>query len=187
MKQTELKKIELAVQTILETVGEDIKRPGLKETPARVARMYAEIFASVKQTEFTDYKMFKTDSENDLVIVKEIPFYSMCEHHLLPFWGTVSVGYVPKAGQIIGLSKIARLVDYVAKRPSVQERLTSQIVTELDKILRPGGIAVEVKARHMCMEMRGIQKTGSETVTAAFSGGLKNAVAKSEFQQRLAL
>ncbi|KRK40256.1 GTP cyclohydrolase I FolE [Loigolactobacillus bifermentans] len=179
--------IEAAVRTILTAIGEDPDRPGLQETPARVARMYAEVFSSVQQPQFTNYKLFPTESQDDLVLVKDIPFYSMCEHHLLPFFGHVHVAYVPQHKQIIGLSKIARLVDYCAKRPNVQERLTSAIADELQTILDPAGIAVEVQARHMCMEMRGIQKTGSQTVTASFRGTLNNAEAKAEFQRRVQL
>lgn len=166
------KKIETAVTMILEALGEDPQREGLQETPARVAKMYAEVFAGLgkRPEDFTNYKVFHVDEAPELVVVQEIPFYSMCEHHLLPFFGTVSVGYVPQAGRVIGLSKIPRLVDFVTHRPGMQERVTTDLVTELQRLLDPAGIAVTVAARHLCMEMRGVTKTGQFTYTAKYTG-----------------
>ncbi|WP_125709053.1 GTP cyclohydrolase I FolE [Companilactobacillus zhongbaensis] len=179
--------IEDSVRNILKAVGDDPNRAGLVETPKRVAKMYSEIFSSLEDPEFTDSKIFQTDSlvDGENVIVKDIPFYSMCEHHLLPFFGTVTVGYEPKDGKIIGLSKIPRLVDFVAKKPNVQENITSQIGTKLSELLDPQGVAVIVTARHMCVEMRGVQKTNSKTTTTFYNGVFKDQAKKMEFLQEL--
>lgn len=167
--------IETSIRHILTAVGENPDRAGLKETPARVARMYEEIFTSLEKKSFDDGKVFEADkSVNDeIVTVKHVPFYSMCEHHLLPFFGTVSVGYIPQNGKIIGLSKIPRLIEYMAAKPSVQEEITSQIGKEMTKILAPQGVAVVITARHMCVEMRGIKKLNSQTTTSYYDGIFK--------------
>ncbi|KIS02708.1 GTP cyclohydrolase I FolE [Paucilactobacillus wasatchensis] len=171
------KKIENAVKEILMAIGEDPAREGLMETPARVAKMYGEVFASLDESpEFDDYKVFHVEEDPGMVLVQQIPFYSMCEHHLLPFFGTANVAYVPRDGQIMGLSKIPRLVDFVAKRPGVQERITTQIAAQMKRILQPKGIAVSLSARHMCMEMRGISKSGLFTYTSKFDGVFKSDV-----------
>ncbi len=179
--------IETSVKNILKAVGDDPNREGLQETPARVARMYAEVFSSLETDKFTDSKIFQTTDlvNGEDVIVKDIPFYSMCEHHLLPFFGTVTVGYEPQDGKIIGLSKIPRLVDYVAKKPNVQENITSEIGTTLNEILAPQGVAVIVTARHMCVEKRGVSKTNSKTTTTLYSGVFKDKDKKLEFLQEL--
>lgn len=179
--------IEDSVKNILKAVGDDPNRAGLIETPERVARMYAEIFGSLEKKQFTDSKIFQTSEvvNGETVMVKDIPFYSMCEHHLLPFFGTVTVGYEPNNGKIIGLSKIPRLVDYVARKPNVQENITSQIGTELNQLLSPQGVAVIVTARHMCVEMRGVQKTNSKTTTTFYSGVFKDRDKKMEFLQEI--
>lgn len=180
-------KIEHAVREILSAVGEDPDRPGLVETPARVARMYAEVFATKTAAPFDNYKLFKVENPTEMVLLKDIPFYSMCEHHLLPFFGTVQVAYVPQHDQVIGLSKIPRLVDYCAQQPNVQERLTVSIATELQCILDPAGIAVSITARHMCMEMRGVSKPGVQTESSYYSGQFKTDIElKREFLQRIA-
>lgn len=177
--------IEVAVRQILTAVGEDPDRAGLVETPGRVARAYQELFSSLSKDEFTDYKLFHEETNADMVVVAQIPFYSMCEHHLLPFFGHVNVGYIPTNGTIIGLSKIPRLVDFVSRKPTVQENITTAISAELDKILAPAGIAVSVTARHMCMEMRGVNKTGSVTQTATYTGAFKDDTAlRQEFLMR---
>lgn len=176
--------IEFAVKTILYAIGENPNREGLKETPKRVAKMYFEIFESVVKTdteimqEFA--KFFKDDDDGDddvdkfgdMVIVKNIPFYSMCEHHLVPFFGKAHVGYIPK-DKVIGISKIARLVDAISKRPQLQERITNLIAEILDELLDPIGVMVVLEAQHMCMTMRGIKKPGSVTVTSAARGAFK--------------
>jgi GTP cyclohydrolase I len=165
-------KIEEAVTAILTEVGDDPTREGLIETPRRVAQMYEEILSSQGQDEFTDYKIFNTDQSqhSQMILMNDIPFYSMCEHHMLPFFGTVQVAYIPDQGKIIGLSKIPRLVDFVSKRLSVQENITRDIALTLENILAPQGVAVVVDARHMCVEMRGVRKNNSSTRTAFYSG-----------------
>ncbi len=180
------KKIEQAVKMILEAVGEDPDRDGLVETPGRVARMYSEVFSSVNAPAFDNYKLFPVDETTEMVLIKDISFYSMCEHHLLPFFGTVDVAYIPNHQRVMGLSKIPRLIDYCAKRPNVQERMTVNIAKELTRILDPQGIAVSVSARHMCMEMRGVEKTGSQTETSYYTGAFKtDHELKQEFLQRI--
>ena len=163
-------KIENAVKDILEAIGEDPNREGLIETPKRVAAMYEEIFAGIDQDPRDLAKIFHESYHEEMVVVKNIPLYSMCEHHLLPFVGEAGIVYIPKQGQIIGLSKIARIVDCVAKRPQLQERLTSEIADTLVDVLDPLGVAVVVEAEHLCMTMRGIKKPGSKTVTSALRG-----------------
>ncbi|MGF2383865.1 GTP cyclohydrolase I FolE [Lentilactobacillus otakiensis] len=163
--------IKTSIRKLLTTIGEDPDRSGLKETPDRVARMYGEIFSSVGIEDFQDYKLFDEPiKDSKMIMIKSIPFYSMCEHHMMPFWGTVNVGYLPKDGKIIGLSKIPRLVDFVSHKLSLQEKITDDVLSQMDKILSPQGVAVVVDARHMCVEMRGVKKTGSVTRTTKFSG-----------------
>ncbi|GFH40525.1 GTP cyclohydrolase I FolE [Lactococcus insecticola] len=176
--------LKAGTRDLLAAIGDDPARDGLLETPDRVAKAYAEIFASTGQTHFDNYKLFPTDQDTDMVVVSGIPFYSMCEHHLLPFKGRVSVGYVPD-GEIIGLSKIPRLVDWAARRPSVQENLTALISSELERITHPKGVAVLVEAEHMCMEMRGINQPGTITRTSLYKGSLKtDALLRQEFSLR---
>ncbi len=164
-------KIEAAVREILTAIGEDPDRDGLLDTPARVARMYAEITSGLHEDpEEHLYKVFDVDHD-EMIMVRDIPLYSMCEHHLLPFYGTAHVAYIPKAGgRITGLSKIARLVDGFARRPQVQERLTRQVADAVQNALDPAGVLVVVEAEHMCMSMRGVRKPGSSTVTSAVYG-----------------
>ena len=159
-----------AVRTILRGIGENVDREGLRDTPQRVARMYAEVFGgltvdpvSVVSTVFDD------ENHEEMVMVKDIPFYSMCEHHLIPFHGQAHVAYLPK-GRLTGLSKLARLVEAFAKRPQLQERLTTQIADTLMEALDPYGVLVVVEAEHLCMSMRGVKKPGSVTVTSAVRG-----------------
>ncbi|KRL66932.1 GTP cyclohydrolase I FolE [Companilactobacillus versmoldensis] len=179
--------IEQSVKNILKAVGDDPDRSGLKETPARVAKMYAEVFSSLEEPNFDDIKIFQEDTavDGENVIVRNIPFYSMCEHHLLPFFGEITVGYVPKGGRIIGLSKIPRLVNYVAAKPNVQENITSELGRKLEKLLAPQGVAVIVTARHMCIEMRGVKKTDSKTTTSYYSGVFKDPTHKMAFLQEI--
>ena len=148
-------KIMTAVRDILIAVGEDPDRPGLQETPKRVANMYEEIFAGLKQDPSKHLKFFDEKSNDEMVIVRDIPCYSMCEHHLLPFFGKAHIAYIPNDNKIIGLSKLARIVDNFAKRPQVQERLTDDIADFLNDEMKPKGIAVIIEAEHMCMTMRG--------------------------------
>lgn len=163
-------KIETAVRMILEAIGEDPDREGLRDTPARVARMYREIFCGLwEDPEVHLEKTFSEDHE-EMVIVKDIPLYSMCEHHLLPFYGKAHVAYIPREGNVTGLSKLARVVEGFAKRPQLQERLTSQIADTIMRRLNAKGVLVVLEAEHMCMTFRGVRKPGSKTVTSAVRG-----------------
>lgn len=163
-------RIQNAVRKILIAVGEDPDREGLLETPKRVANMYEEIFAGLTEDPKQHIKLFNEQSNDEMVIVKDIPFYSMCEHHLLPFFGKAHIGYIPSDNKIIGLSKLARIVDNFAKKPQVQERLTSDIADFLNDNLQPKGVAVIMEAEHMCMTMRGARAAGSKTQTSALRG-----------------
>ena len=163
-------RIQNAVREILIAVGEDPDREGLLETPKRVANMYEEIFAGLTEDPKQHIKLFNEQSNDEMVIVKDIPFYSMCEHHLLPFFGKAHIGYIPSDNKIIGLSKLARIVDNFAKKPQVQERLTSDIADFLNDNLQPKGFAVIMEAEHMCMTMRGARAAGSKTQTSALRG-----------------
>lgn len=163
-------RIQNAVREILIAVGEDPDREGLLETPKRVANMYEEIFAGLTEDPKQHIKLFNEQSNDEMVIVKDIPFYSMCEHHLLPFFGKAHIGYIPSDNKIIGLSKLARIVDNFAKKPQVQERLTSDITDFLNDNLQPKGVAVIMEAEHMCMTMRGARAAGSKTQTSALRG-----------------
>ena len=166
-------KIEKAVREILIAVGEDPNRAGLKETPRRVAKMYEEMFAGLSQDPRQHLKLFDEKSNDEMVIVRDIPFSSMCEHHLLPFVGKAHIAYIPSNNKIIGLSKLARIVDNFAKRPQVQERLTSDIADFLEENLSPKGVAVIVEAEHTCMNIRGAKASGSSTMTSALRGIMK--------------
>lgn len=164
-------KIEQGVRLILEGVGENPDREGLLETPARVARMYEEVFAGMTQDPAEHFKVTFDEHCEEMVLVRDISFYSMCEHHLVPFFGQAHVAYIPgKDGRVCGLSKLARLVEVYAKRPQVQERLTGQIADTLMEQLSPQGVIVVLEAEHMCMSMRGVKKPGSKTVTSAVRG-----------------
>ena len=165
------KRIENAVREILYAIGENPDREGLIGTPNRIARMYEEIFSGLQEDPNKHLEIFfQEEKHEELVLVKDIPFYSMCEHHLVPFFGKAHVGYLPKGGRLTGLSKLARVVDTVAKRPQLQERLTATIADSLVETLKPYGVIVVVEAEHMCMTMRGIKKPGSKTITSAVRG-----------------
>ena len=167
----DMEKIERAVRDILEAVGEDPRREGLEETPSRVARMYAEIFSGLSADPLDHLNFFQEERKHDeLVFVKDIPLYSVCEHHLLPFIGRAHIAYIPRDGKIIGLSKFSRIVDCFARRPQVQERLTGQIADFLDENLSPRGVAVFIEAEHLCMTMRGARAAGARTQTSALRG-----------------
>ncbi|WP_414697754.1 GTP cyclohydrolase I FolE [Peptacetobacter sp. AB845] len=164
-------KIKRAVRDILEAIGEDPDREGLKETPNRVARMYEEIFCGIFQDPREHLKVtFPEESHEEMVIVKDIPFYSCCEHHLVPFFGKAHVVYIPKGGRLTGLSKLARVVETIAKRPQLQERIAKETADIIMEELRPYGVMVVIEAEHMCMTMRGVKKPGSKTVTSAVRG-----------------
>lgn len=164
-------KIKRAVRDILEAIGEDPDREGLKETPDRVARMYEEIFCGIFQDPREHLKVtFPEESHEEMVIVKDIPFYSCCEHHLVPFFGKAHVVYIPKGGRLTGLSKLARVVETIARRPQLQERIAKETADIIMEELRPYGVMVVIEAEHMCMTMRGVKKPGSKTVTSAVRG-----------------
>jgi GTP cyclohydrolase IA len=171
-----------AVRELLLAVGEDPDRPGLKDTPARVARAYVETFAGLGQDPSEVLATTFDEDHDELVLVKDIPMYSTCEHHLVPFHGVAHIGYIPGMdGRVTGLSKLARLVEVYARRPQVQERMTSQIADALDEVLKPRGVLVIIEAEHLCMAMRGIRKPGSTTVTSAVRGIFRdNAATRSE-------
>nr|WP_255356802.1 GTP cyclohydrolase I FolE [Cellulomonas sp. B6] len=177
----------LAVRELLLAVGEDPDREGLQETPARVARAYREIFAGLTM-DARDVLTTTFDlGHEEMVLVKDIEVYSTCEHHLVPFHGVAHVGYIPGAdGRITGLSKLARLVDVYARRPQVQERLTSQVADALVEVLNPKGVLVVVECEHLCMSMRGVRKPGSRTVTSAVRGQMRDVATRAEAMSLLA-
>jgi GTP cyclohydrolase I len=164
-------KVEQGIRLILEGIGEDPDRGGLRETPSRVARMYREVFAGIARDASELVTVVEGADHDEMIMVRDIPLFSMCEHHLIPFSGRAHVAYIPNRNQeITGLSKIARVVDLLAKRPQVQERLTTEIAEALDRALSPRGVFVVIEAEHLCMTMRGIKKPGSVTVTSAVRG-----------------
>ncbi len=171
-------RIARAVREILEAIGEDPERDGLVDTPTRVARMYAEIFSGLREAPEEYLQVTFEAGHDEMIMVRDIPMYSCCEHHLLPWVGKAHVAYIPNDdGRVTGLSKLARLVDAYAKRPQVQERLTSQVADEIDRTLLPKGVMVVIEAEHLCMSMRGVRKPGSTTVTSAVRGLFRTSVA----------
>ncbi|HOJ30626.1 MAG TPA: GTP cyclohydrolase I FolE [bacterium] len=162
--------IEKSIKNIIKAIGDDPSRKGLKDTPKRVARMYCDIFSGIHTNPEEILGKVFHEQYNELVLLKEIPLYSMCEHHLLPFFGHAHIAYLPDGKRIVGISKLARLVDVYAKRPQVQERLTNQIVDTIMKVLQPQGAMVVIEAEHMCMIMRGVKKPGTKIVTSAMRG-----------------
>ncbi len=172
---------ERAIRELLLAVGEDPDRDGLRETPARVARMYREVFAGMRQTPEDVLTTTFEVAHDELVVVRDIELWSHCEHHLVPFFGRVHVGYIPAdGGRITGLSKLARLVDVYARRPQVQERLTAQIADALQRVLQPQGTIVVVEAEHLCMSMRGVAKPGAKTLTSSVRGQLRDPATRAE-------
>ena len=162
-------KIKQAVLSIIKAIGEDPTREGLIDTPRRIAEMYADIFSGLEKDPRDELIVGFDEGHHEMVIIKDIPFYSMCEHHFLPFFGLVHVGYIPK-GRIAGASKVARAVDILAKRAQLQERLTTQIAEAMVEALKPNGVGVVIEAEHMCMTMRGVKKPRSKIVTSAMRG-----------------
>lgn len=169
----DLKRIEAAVKEILLAIGEDPDREGLVETPARVARMYEEIFSGLSADPKQFLKTFHT-GHDEMVVVRDIPLYSMCEHHLLPFVGKAHIAYIPSDGVVIGLSKLARIVDCFARRPQLQERLTANVADFLAEELHARGVAVVIEAEHLCMTMRGVRASGALTCTSALRGTMRS-------------
>lgn len=167
----DLAKIEAGVRMILEGIGEDPDRPGLQGTPRRVALMYEEICAGLHTDSRQFLQVIPAETHDEMVIVKDIPLNSICEHHLLPFTGVAHIAYIPRQGRIVGLSKLARVADMMARKPNIQERLTTEIADLLYDELGATGVMVVIEAEHMCIEMRGIKKPGSKTITSALRGG----------------
>ncbi len=164
-------KLETAIKMILEAVGENPEREGLKDTPKRVAKMYKEVFGGLHEDPKDHLKTcFYEDQHDEIVLVKDIALYSMCEHHLLPFYGKAHIAYIPAGGRIVGLSKLVRVVESLARRPQLQERLTSTVADVIMEVLKPKGVVVVVQAEHLCMSIRGVKKPGSTTVTSAVRG-----------------
>lgn len=176
-KKLSLEKIEKGVKFLLEGIGEDPKRAGLKGTPKRVAHMFSEILGGVREDPVKHLRVIQEEKHDEMVLIRNIPLYSMCEHHLLPFAGVAHVAYIPKGGRIVGLSKIARVVDILSRRLQIQERLTKQIADLINQHLKPLGVMVVIEAEHMCMSMRGAKKPKSLTVTSAVRGSFRTSSA----------
>lgn len=166
----DIKKIEQGVRLILEGIGENPDRPGIKQTPLRVAKMYEELFAGLATPTEQILKPIEGESHDEIVLLKDIPFYSICEHHLLPFVGKAHIAYIPNAGKIVGIGGLARALEILAKRPQVQERLTAQLADMIMEKLKPMGAMVIIDAEHLCLSMRGLRKPGASTVTSAVRG-----------------
>ncbi len=176
-------KIRSAVTSIIEAIGEDPAREGLVDTPKRVAEMYAELFAGLGMDPKAELTVGYELGHREMVVVRDIPFYSMCEHHLLPFYGVAHIGYIPDvSGRVVGLSKLARVVEIIASRPQIQERMTTEIADTIMDGLKPSGVAVVVQGEHMCMIMRGVKKPGSNIITSAIRGSFRSkAESRTEF------
>ena len=176
-------KIKLAATSIIEAIGEDPSRESLRDTPQRIAEMYAELFSGTDIDPKTELTVGFEEEHHEMIILRDIPFYSMCEHHLLPFYGVVHVGYIPSEdGKVVGVSKLARVVEVCARRPQLQERMTRQIADAIFEALHPDGIAVVVRAEHLCMTMRGIEKPGANVITSAIRGTFRSRIAtRAEF------
>src|SRR5690349_20739136 len=170
MSEINRTQIEDAVRLILEAIGEEPNREGLLDTPKRVAKMYEEVFSGLTEDPMQHFETIFSEDHEELVLVKDIPFFSMCEHHLVPFYGKAHVAYIPSNGRVTGLSKLARVVETVARQPQLQERITATVADTLVNKLEPKGVAVIVEAEHMCMTMRGVKKPGASTITTAVRG-----------------
>lgn len=180
--QMNKRKIEKAVKMILEAVGEDPQREGLKDTPRRVADFYEEIFAGLNENPQDHLKLYSAPNQDEMIIVKDIFFHSLCEHHLLPFFGKAHIAYIPSDNKITGFSRLVRVIEVLARRPQLQERLTAQVADTLMEVLKPKGVLVVIEAEQMCLTMRGLKKHGSVTITSAIRGALrKDALRKEAF------
>ncbi len=173
-------KIAQGVRLILEGIGEDPQRNGLQRTPQRVAEMYTDLFKGLHEDLDASFITEPVDNEDEMILMRDIPFYSFCEHHMLPFWGYVSLAYIPRDNRIAGFSTLIRVVEHFAKRPQIQERMTTQICEYLDKSLKPNGILVVVRAHHLCISMRGVKKEQSEAITSAMRGYLRKQATRLE-------
>jgi GTP cyclohydrolase I len=172
--------IEAAIKRLLSAVGEDPQREGLRDTPRRVAEMYEEIFGGISADPRRELKVFSTKNQDEMILVRDVPFYSICEHHLMPFFGVAHVAYIPNNDQITGFSNLVRVVDAMARRPQLQERLTTEIAEVLMEVLQPKGVLVVIEAEHMCMSMRGVKKPGSVTTTSAMRGAMRREATRAE-------
>jgi GTP cyclohydrolase I len=181
-------KLQQATRALIEAIGEDPEREGLLETPRRVSEMYEELFAGLNADPAEQLSVTFDEGHQEMVILRDIPFYSMCEHHLLPFFGVAHVGYIPGVhGKVVGISKLARVVDVVAKRPQLQERMTTQIADAISNALEPDGAAVVIEAEHLCMMMRGVKKPGTKVITSAVRGTFRRRIStRSEFLSLIA-
>ena len=180
--QMNKRKIEKAIKMILEAVGEDPQREGLKDTPRRVADFYEEIFAGLNENPQDQLKLYSAPNQDEMIIVKDIFFHSLCEHHLLPFFGKAHIAYIPSDNKITGFSRLVRVIEVLARRPQLQERLTAQVADTLMEVLKPKGVLVVIEAEQMCLTMRGLKKHGSVTITSAIRGTLrKDALRKEAF------
>ena len=177
------KAITKAVASIITAIGENPAREGLVDTPKRVAEMYTELFAGMEMDPIAELKQGYELGHREMVILKDIPFYSMCEHHLLPFFGVVHIGYIPDiSGRVVGISNFGRIVEIFARRPQIQERMTTQIADAIVEGLQPQGVGVVIQAEHLCMVMRGVKKPGTNIITSAIRGSFrKNAASRAEF------
>jgi GTP cyclohydrolase I len=175
--------IKKSVLSMIQAIGEDPKREGLLETPRRIAEMYAELFAGMDMDPHEELQVGYELGHREMVVLKDIPFYSMCEHHLLPFFGVAHIGYIPDvSGRVVGISKLARVVEIFARRPQIQERMTTQIADAIMEGLEPQGVAVVCRAEHLCMIMRGVNKPGTNIITSAIRGLFRNrAASRAEF------
>lgn len=173
-------KIKRAIRELIKAIGDDPERPGLLHTPDRVADMYEEIFSGLNKDPKREIELFLPDFHEEMILVKDIPFYSVCEHHLLPFFGKCHVAYLPKEGRITGFSKLARVVECLSKRLQVQERLTTQIAEVISSTLRPYGVMVVIEAEHLCLTMRGVKKPGATTTTSAVRGAFEREATRME-------
>lgn len=176
----DLKAIESAVRQILIAIGENPDRQGLKDTPARVALMYQEIFSGIGASPGEQFKIYDTENQDEMILVKDIPFHSMCEHHLLPFTGKVSIAYIPNNNKITGFSNLVKVVENLARRPQLQERMATEIADFLVKELKPLGILVVIEASHICVTMRGVRKEGTKMVTSSMRGVMRKTATRME-------
>jgi GTP cyclohydrolase I len=173
-------RIEKAVRELIEAIGEDPRREGLQRTPQRVAEMCREIFAGISADPREQLRVFSTPNQDEMILVRDIPFYSMCEHHLLPFFGTAHLAYIPDNDRVTGFSHLVRVVDVMSRRPQLQERLTTEIADIIMEVLEPKGVLVVVEAEHLCMTMRGVKKLGSVTTTSAMRGVMRREATRAE-------
>ncbi|MDP8207793.1 MAG: GTP cyclohydrolase I FolE [Candidatus Electryonea clarkiae] len=173
-------KIEQGVRLIIEGIGEDPERVGLKNTPQRVAEMYQDLFRGVENDLETTFKTYPVENQDEMILMKDIPFYSFCEHHLLPFWGSVSLAYIPNNNRIAGFSTLIKVVEHFAHQPQIQERMTTQICDFLNGNLKPAGLLVVIRAHHLCISMRGVKKEQSEAITSAMRGYLRKQATRLE-------